>query len=69
VQNVSSWLKSIKTFSFLRVEDVGQAGMERRGDTVERVWYYKMITGPTTQYLTFYLTRDGRVTDIDVTRE
>jgi hypothetical protein len=69
VQNVSSWLKNMKTFSFLLVEDVGQRGMERRGGKVERVWYYKMVTGQTTQYLTFYVRPDGRVTDIDVTRE
>jgi aminopeptidase N len=69
VQNVSSWLKNMKAFSFLLVEDVGQAGMQRRGAKVERIWYYKMITGQTTQYLTFYVTPDGRVTDVDVTRE
>jgi hypothetical protein len=69
VQNVSSWLKNMKTFSFLFVENVGQQGMERRGAKVERIWYYKAITGQATQYLAFYLTPDSRVTDIDVTRE
>jgi hypothetical protein len=69
VQNVSSWLKNMKAFSFLLVEDVPQAGMQRRGAKVEHIWYYKMITGQTTQYLTFYVTPDGRVTDVDVTRE
>jgi aminopeptidase N len=69
VQNIASWLKDMKAFTFLVVDDVRERGIERRGSKVARIWYYKMITGQTTQYLSFYLTADGRVTDIEVSRE
>jgi hypothetical protein len=69
VQNVASWLKDMKSFTFLLREDARERGMERRGAKVERLWYYKIISGQRTQYLTFYLTADGKVTDIEISRE
>ncbi len=69
VQNVASWLKDMKSFTFLLREDARERGMERRGAKVERIWYYKIISGQRTQYLTFYLTADGKVTDIEISRE
>jgi aminopeptidase N len=69
VQSVASWVKDMKSFTFLLREDVRERGMERRGAKVEWIWYYKMISGQTTQYMTFHLTADGKVTDIEFTRE
>jgi hypothetical protein len=68
-QEVGSWLKELKSFTFLLREDVRDRGTERRGAKVDRIFYYKMITGQRTQYLTFYLTVDGKVTDVDLYRE
>ncbi len=69
VQNVTSWLKDARSFSFVLRDDVAERRMERRGAAVERIWYYKLVSGQTTQYLTFYVTADGKVADIDVTAE
>ncbi len=69
VQNVASWLKDMKSFTFLLREDVRERGIERRGAKVERIWYYKMISAQRTQYITFHLTADGKVTDMEVFRE
>ncbi|HJP60442.1 MAG TPA: M1 family metallopeptidase [Gemmatimonadaceae bacterium] len=69
VKTVASWLGDLKSFTFLTVEDVAQQGMERRGGKVQQIWYYKMVTGHTAQYLIFYVTADGGVTDVDVSRE
>ena len=43
--------------------------MERRGSKVTRICHYKMLTGEMTLYLSFYLTADGKVTDVDIARE
>ena len=68
-QEVMSWLKDLKSFTFLLREDAGERGMERRGAEVDRIYYYKMISGERTFYMTFYLTAEGKATDIDVFRE
>lgn len=66
---VTSWLNDIKSFIFLQREDVRERGTERRGAKVDRVYYYKMITGQMTLYMTFHLTAEGKATDVDVFRE
>jgi len=68
-QEVSSWLKDLKSFTFLLREDIRERGTERRGAKVDRIFCYKMITGQRSQYLTFYLTAEGKVTDLDLFRE
>jgi len=67
--DVTSWLKDLKSFTYLAREDAQQRGMERRGAKVSLISYYKMITGERTLYMTFYLTDENKVTDIDVSRE
>ncbi len=68
-QEVGSWLKDMKSFTFLRREDVRERGMERRGAKVETIRHYKMMTGQWSLYITFHLTADGKATNIDVFRE
>ncbi|HEY3131917.1 MAG TPA: M1 family aminopeptidase [Acidobacteriota bacterium] len=67
--DVARWLKELKSFTFLLREDVADRGMERRGAKVNRLCYYIMVTGQNTLYLTFYLTTDNKVTDLDISRE
>jgi hypothetical protein len=66
---VASWVKDMKSFTFLQREDVRERGTERRGAKVDRVYYYKMITGQMTLLMTFHLTAEGKATDVDVFRE
>lgn len=67
--DAARWLKELKSFTFLLREDVAERGMERRGAKVSRTCYYKMVTGQVTIYLTFYLTAENKVTDVDISRE
>ncbi|MCI0662855.1 MAG: aminopeptidase, partial [Acidobacteria bacterium] len=66
---VATWVKDMKSFTFLHREDVKDRGMERRGVKVDRVYYYKMITGQMTLHITFHITAEGKAADVDVFRE
>jgi aminopeptidase N len=67
--DAARWLKELKSFSFLHAENVTERGMERREAKVSSIRYYKMVTGQATIYLTFYLTAENKVTDLDISRE
>ena len=45
------------------------ANGEWKDANVDWIWYYKMISGQTTQYITFHLTAYGKVTDIEFSIE
>ncbi len=66
---VAKWLKDMKSFDFLTRDDVEARGMERRGAKVNRICYYKIATGERAVYLTFYLTAEGKVADVDASGE
>ena len=59
---VAGWLKDLKSFSLLAAE-------EPAGSSGRRVWYYKLATGDKTIYTTFVVLPNGRVADLDFTRE
>ena len=59
---VASWLKDLKSFSPLGVE-------ETAGGSGRHVMYYKLTTGAKTIYTTFVVLPDGRVGDFDYTRD
>lgn len=62
--NASGWLRDLKSFTFLVQDDLQGRGVQRRGAEVGRVCWYKMVTGRNTIYFAFYLTRDGKITDL-----
>jgi len=66
---VGSWVRDMKSFTFLQREDVRGRGTERRGAQVDQVYYYKMITGQMTLLMTFHLTAEGKAANVDVFRE
>jgi len=59
---VAGWLKDLKSFSLLAAE-------EPAGSSGRRVWYYKLVTGDKTIYTTFVALPNGRVAELDFTRE
>ena len=67
--DATRWLKELKSFTFLAREDVAANGVERRGAKVNHIWHCKMVTGETTLFFSFYLTEDGKATDVDINRE
>src|SRR5262249_29659954 len=69
VQDVASWVKEMSSFTLLLGEDVRERAIERRGAKVDRIYYYKMISGQRTIFMTFYVTAEGKTADIDAFRE
>jgi aminopeptidase N len=65
---IARWLKDLKSLTFLAQEDVSGKGEEANGARVSRLRHYKLITGQDTLYLTFHLTADGKVAEMDVER-
>jgi len=56
-------LKDLKAFLFLGRED---AEMDLRGAHIDRIYYYKIVTGQGALYYIFRLTPEGQVGDIDI---
>jgi hypothetical protein len=59
---VAGWLKGLKLFSIL-------ATLESAGPSARRTMVYKLVTGAKTIYVTFVVSPDGRVGDVDFTRD
>jgi aminopeptidase N len=62
-------LKEIKSFSFLAEQNVAARPLQRRGTPVDRIVTYKAATEPTAFYVTFYLTPEGKVADLEIVPE
>jgi hypothetical protein len=50
---------------YIATQNVGGRNIERHHGKVNRIVYYKMVTGKATEYLMVYLTADDLVTDFD----
>jgi CubicO group peptidase (beta-lactamase class C family) len=56
-------LEGMKSFTLLACDDVKERRLERQGEQIARICYYKMLTGEETRYYVFWLTADGRIAD------
>jgi aminopeptidase N len=62
-RGTAKMLKDLKVFLFLGREDVD---LDLRGARINRIYYYKVVTGQGALYYTFRLTPEGQVGDIDI---
>jgi predicted metalloprotease with PDZ domain len=58
-------LIGIRLLDYIATQNVGGRNIERHHGKVNRIVYYKMVTGKATEYLMVYLTADDLVTDFD----
>jgi CubicO group peptidase (beta-lactamase class C family) len=58
--------KDVKELAYLATDDVSARTLERNGARVSRLAHYKAEKGKRPIYLTFYLTADGSIVDVDV---
>jgi hypothetical protein len=56
-------LKDVRGFAFIAADDVGGRGIERYGDPVSRLVYYRLEGEKASRCVTFYLTAQGLVAD------
>jgi CubicO group peptidase (beta-lactamase class C family) len=59
-------VEGLKSLSYIAVQDVADRSVERHGEKVSRILYYRMATDKSTRYLLLYLTADGLLTDYDI---
>ena len=62
-------LKNLQRFAFLEEDDVADRMLERYGSTVTRIRYYRMESPVDSYYVTFFLTNDGHVAQIQTSSE
>jgi aminopeptidase N len=62
---VASWLKDLVSFVPLVCDDVETRGIEKSGERISRIGFYKMVTRGQTWYLQFSLTAEGKVAAVD----
>ena len=61
---IASWLKNLQSFTFVACDNVEDRQIDRFGVRVSRVCYYKLVNALETRYLSFYLTSDAKVADV-----
>ncbi len=63
-RSTASELKDLKSFTFVACDDVEERWIDRFGERISRICYYKLVNALETRYFWFYLTADGKVADI-----
>jgi CubicO group peptidase (beta-lactamase class C family) len=56
----------LQSLSYIAPQDVAGRGIERHGEKINRIIYYRLITDKATRNLLLYLTADGLLTDYDI---
>jgi hypothetical protein len=56
----------IRSLQFLAAHDVAARNIDRHGDKVARIVYYRLGLDKGRRYVLVHLTRDGTVTDFDL---
>lgn len=57
-------LRTLQSFTFVACDGPPTRMVERHGDRVSRVCHYRLVNASETRYYSFWLTDDGRITDI-----
>ncbi|AGA27997.1 serine hydrolase [Singulisphaera acidiphila] len=61
-----SELAGLQSLTFISQESIGDRGIERHGEKVAHILYYKFTTPKCTRYLLVHLTAGGLLTDMDI---
>jgi aminopeptidase N len=59
------WSRNLKSIVCLAHEDIKERWLEHNGAAVSRIFYYELLTGADTLYVSSYLTADGKLADLD----
>jgi aminopeptidase N len=59
--NIARWLKELQSFAPLGCDHVEMGGIEKYGERVTCIYFYKMVTGQQVLYQEFFLTAEGKV--------
>lgn len=62
--DITKFMKSLKSFSYVDCKNVEKRGIERIGSQIKNLCSYKIVTGQKTHFVTFYLTAQDKVADI-----
>lgn len=60
---LAGMLKGLKSFTYVNRDDIPSGSLERRGEPIQQILYYQLVTEKGTLLYGFYLTADGKVAD------